>query len=165
MNRGLLGTRSLNAELQRRLNAHAQPSVSRYGWTFAPGDKVVQTVNNYHKEVFNGDIGCIARIDLEEGLIFVDVDGREISYELAELDEIALAYAITVHKSQGSECDEVLVVLPEAGNRLLARETLYTAITRARSSVRIFGSEGAIREAVERKMRRYGGLREMMSQE
>ncbi len=148
MNRGLLGTRSLNAELQRRLNAHAQPSVSRYGWTFAPGDKVVQTVNNYHKEVFNGDIGCIARIDLEEGLIFVDVDGREISYELAELDEIALAYAITVHKSQGSEYPAVVIPLATQHYTLLERNLLYTGVTRGKRLVVIVGQPKALSMAV-----------------
>jgi exodeoxyribonuclease V alpha subunit len=150
MNRGLLGTRSLNAELQRRLNAHAQPSVSRYGWTFSPGDKVVQTVNNYHKEVFNGDIGCIKRIDLEEGLIFVDIDGRAIGYELAELDEIALAYAVTVHKSQGSEYPAVVIPLATQHYTLLERNLLYTAVTRGKRLVVIIGQPKALAIGVSR---------------
>ena len=150
MNRGLLGTRSLNAELQCRLNPRAQPSVSRYGWTFAPGDKVIQTVNNYHKEVFNGDIGCITRIDLEEGSVFVDVDGREIGYELAELDEIALAYAITVHKSQGSEYPAVVIPLATQHYTLLERNLLYTGVTRGKRLVVIIGQPKALAMAVNR---------------
>lgn len=150
MNRGLLGTRSLNAELQRRLNANAQPTISRFGWTFAPGDKVVQTVNNYHKEVFNGDIGRITRIDLEEGVIFVDVDGREIGYESAELDEIALAYAITVHKSQGSEYPAVVIPLATPHYTLLERNLLYTAVTRGKRLVVIIGQPKALSMAVNR---------------
>lgn len=150
MNRGLLGTRSLNAELQRRLNADARPTVSRYGWTFAPGDKVVQTVNNYHKEVFNGDIGCIRRIDLEEGVVFVDLDGREIGYELGELDEIALAYAITVHKSQGSEYPAVVIPLATQHYTLLERNLLYTGVTRGKRLVVIVGQPKALSMAVGR---------------
>jgi exodeoxyribonuclease V alpha subunit len=81
------------------------------------------------------------------------------------LPSCELGFASTVHKAQGSECDEVLILLPEPGNALLARETLYTAVTRARKAVRVFGSEAAIRQAVERRMRRYGGLREIMKRE
>jgi exodeoxyribonuclease V alpha subunit len=103
MNRGGLGAQSLNLALQERLNPHAQPRLNRFGWTYAPGDKVTQMVNDYDKEAFNGDIGRITRIDEEEGRLQIDFDGRRIDYEYGKLDEISLAYATTVHKSQGSE--------------------------------------------------------------
>ena len=103
MNRGGLGTRSLNIDLQERLNSDGYPRISRFGWTYAPNDKVIQTVNNYDKEGFNGDIGRLTRIDKEEGLVSIDFDGRVVKYESGELDEISLAYATSVHKSQGSE--------------------------------------------------------------
>ncbi|MBN1140685.1 MAG: ATP-dependent RecD-like DNA helicase, partial [Deltaproteobacteria bacterium] len=111
MNRGGLGSRSLNVELQARLNPSAEPRISRFGSTFSPGDKVIQNVNNYDKETFNGDIGFIRRIDLEEGVAVIDFDGREVSYEFGELDEIALAYAVSIHKSQGSEYPAVVIPL------------------------------------------------------
>ncbi len=111
MNRGGLGARSLNVELQQRLNPSAEPRITRFGWTYAPGDKVIQTVNNYDKDVFNGDIGRVVKIDEEEGLVFIDYDGRRVEYETGELDEISLAYATTVHKSQGSEYPAVVIPL------------------------------------------------------
>ncbi len=76
MNHGGLGARSLNLELQQHLNPAAQPRITRFGWTYAPGDKVIQTVNDYDKAVFNGDIGRVGRIDVEEGMVFIDYDGR-----------------------------------------------------------------------------------------
>ena len=111
MNRGGLGAHSLNAELQKALNEKAEPKVTRFGTTFAPNDKVIQTVNNYDKEVFNGDIGQITAIDVEEGLMQVDFDGRTVEYELNELDEVSLAYATSIHKSQGSEYPAVVIPL------------------------------------------------------
>ncbi len=102
-NRGALGARSLNIDLQARLNPTAQPKVPRFGWTYAPGDKVIQMVNNYDKEIFNGDIGRIAKVDPEERVLQITFDGRQVAYDFGELDEIALAYATSVHKSQGSE--------------------------------------------------------------
>ena len=103
MNRGSLGARALNAVLQQALNPEATPKVTRFGWTYAPGDKVIQTVNNYEKDVYNGDIGQVAQVDMEEGQVAIDFDGRVVTYDVGELDEVALAYAATVHKSQGSE--------------------------------------------------------------
>jgi exodeoxyribonuclease V alpha subunit len=103
MNRGSLGARALNAVLQQALNPDATPQVTRFGWTYAPGDKVLQTVNNYEKDVYNGDIGQVAQVDVEEGQVEIDFEGRLVTYDVGELDEVALAYAATVHKSQGSE--------------------------------------------------------------
>ena len=109
--RGGLGAAALNAELQSRLNPDSGARVSRFGTTYARGDKVLQTVNDYQKEVFNGDIGRIAAVDLEEQTVTVDFEGRPVAYELSELDELSLAYAITVHKSQGSEFPAVVMPL------------------------------------------------------
>jgi exodeoxyribonuclease V alpha subunit len=150
MNRGGLGARALNVALQERLNPHATPRVTRFGWTYAPGDKVIQTVNNYDKDVFNGDIGRIVRIDEEEGLVFVDYDGRQVEYDTGELDEISLAYATTVHKSQGSEYPAVVIPLGMPHYMLLERNLLYTAVTRGRRLVVIIGQTKALAIAVNR---------------
>lgn len=150
MNRGSLGARALNGLLQQQLNGQSQPKINRFGWSFAPGDKVIQTVNNYDKEVFNGDIGRITRIALEEGLVHIDFDGREIEYELGELDEIALAYATSVHKSQGSEYPAVVIPLAIQHYTLLQRNLLYTGITRGKRLVVLVGQPKALAIAVKR---------------
>ena len=150
MNRGGLGARSLNVELQQRLNPSAEPRITRFGWTYAPGDKVIQTVNNYYKDVFNGDIGRIVRIDEEEGLVFIDYDGRRVEYETGELDEISLAYATTVHKSQGSEYPAVVIPLGMQHYMLLERNLLYTAVTRGKRLVVVIGQTKALAMAVKR---------------
>jgi exodeoxyribonuclease V alpha subunit len=102
MNRGGLGARSLNIELQNALNPPGEVRIERFGWTFCPGDKVMQIENDYDKEVYNGDFGVVSRIDIEEGEVTVGFDGREVTYGFGELDELVLAYATTIHKSQGS---------------------------------------------------------------
>ena len=150
MNRGGLGARALNVELQQRLNPTGQPRVERFGWTYAPGDKVIQLVNNYDKEVFNGDIGRIAAIDPEEGLVQVDLDGRLVDYELGELDELALAYATSVHKAQGSEYPAVVIPLATQHYTLLERNLLYTAVTRGRRLVVLIAEPRALAMAVKR---------------
>ena len=150
MNRGGLGARSLNVELQQRLNPSAEPRITRFGWTYAPGDKVIQTVNNYDKDVFNGDIGRVARIDEEEGLVFIDYDGRRVEYETGELDEVSLAYATTVHKSQGSEYPAVVIPLAMQHYMLLERNLLYTAVTRGKKLVVVIGQTKALAMAVKR---------------
>lgn len=151
MNRGGLGARSLNAELQKLLNAKAEPRVTRFGTTFAPGDKVIQMVNNYEKDVFNGDIGWIAKIDLEEAALLVNFDGRKVSYEFAELDELALAYATSIHKSQGSEYPAVVIPLAMQHFTLLERNLIYTAVTRGKKLVTIIGQAKALAIAVKNK--------------
>jgi exodeoxyribonuclease V alpha subunit len=105
MNRGSLGIRELNVRLQTELNPARddEPVVEKFGWQFRLQDKVIQTENNYEKEVFNGDIGQIAKIDLVEREVTIRFDQREVAYDFGELDEVSLAYAITIHKSQGSE--------------------------------------------------------------
>jgi exodeoxyribonuclease V alpha subunit len=148
MNRGGLGSRALNVELQARLNPDAQPRIERFGWTYAPGDKVIQLVNNYDKEVFNGDIGRIAAIDTEEGLLTIDFDGRHVEYETGELDEVALAYATTVHKAQGSEYPAVVIPLATQHYTLLQRNLLYTAVTRGKRLVVLIVQPKALNIAV-----------------
>jgi exodeoxyribonuclease V alpha subunit len=150
MNRGGLGARALNVELQQRLNPSGEPRVTRFGWTYAPGDKVIQVVNNYDKEVFNGDIGRVVRIDEEEGLVFIDYDGRHVEYEIGELDELSLAYATTVHKSQGSEYPAVVIPLGMPHYMLLERNLLYTAVTRGKRLVVVIGQTKALALAVKR---------------
>jgi len=150
MNRGGLGARSLNVELQQRLNPSAEPRITRFGWTYAPNDKVIQTVNDYDKDVFNGDIGRVVEIDEEEGLVFVDYDGRRVEYETGELDEVSLAYATTVHKSQGSEYPAVVIPLGMPHYMLLERNLLYTAVTRGKRLVVVIGQTKALAMAVKR---------------
>lgn len=160
MNRGGLGARSLNVELQQKLNPAADPKITKFGTTFSPGDKVIQTVNNYDKEVFNGDIGAILNIDLEEGLLSIDFDGREVIYEFGELDEVFLAYATSIHKSQGSEYPAVVIPLAMQHYTLLQRNLLYTAVTRGKSLVIVIGQPKALGMAVKnmRSVRRLTGL-------
>lgn len=149
MNRGGLGARALNMDLQKRLNATPTGSISRYGWTFSVGDKVLQTVNNYDKEVFNGDIGFVAHIDEEEDQLSVSFEGRIIVYEADELDELSLAYATTIHKAQGSEYPAVVIPLAMQHYTLLERNLLYTGITRGKSLVVIIGQSKALALAVK----------------
>ncbi len=167
MNRGSLGTRSLNVELQQRLNAGAEPQVSRLGWTYAPRDKVIQTVNDYDKDVFNGDIGQVSRVDLDEGQVHVTFDDRTVLYEFGELDEISLAYATSVHKSQGSEYPAVVIPLAMQHYLLLQRNLLYTAVTRGKRLVVIIGQTRALAMAVKnvRSTRRLTNLGARLAQE
>jgi exodeoxyribonuclease V alpha subunit len=157
MQRGVLGARSLNIELQQRLNGQSEPKLARFGTTFAPGDKVIQNVNNYDKEVFNGDIGRIERIDADASAssatanLLIDFDGRAVAYDSDELDEISLAYAITIHRSQGSEYPCVVIPLAMQHYMLLERNLLYTAVTRGKSLVVIIGEQRALGMAVRNR--------------
>ncbi len=147
-NGGLLGARSLNGVLQQQLNPTVTPKLQRFGWTYAPGDKVLQQVNNYDKEVFNGDIGRIRQIDLEEGLVYVEFEGRSVPYAFGELDELSLAYATTIHKSQGSEYPAVVIPLSMQHFTLLERNLLYTAVTRGKRLVVVIAQPQALGRAV-----------------
>ena len=149
MNRGGLGSRALNVELQRQLNPTAQPRIERFGWTYAPGDKVIQLINDYDKDVFNGDIGHIADIDLEQSLLNIDFDGRRVAYDFGELDTVALAYATTVHKAQGSEYPAVVIPLAIQHFTLLQRNLLYTAVTRGKRLVVLIAQPKALGIAVK----------------
>lgn len=148
MNRGGLGTIALNAALQQELNPDSGSGISRFGTDYSKGDKVIQLINNYDKEVFNGDVGVIRSVDPEENIVTVDFDRRHVEYELGELDELALAYAITVHKSQGSEYTAVIIPLAMQHYMLLQRNLLYTAVTRGKKLVIIIGQEKALAKAV-----------------
>jgi exodeoxyribonuclease V alpha subunit len=148
MQRGTIGVKSLNADLQGLLNTSTQ-KISRFGLTFATGDKVMQTINNYDKDVFNGDIGIIESIDMDEGTLKINFDGNIIEYDFRELDEITLAYAITIHKSQGSEYPVVIIPLVTQHYMMLERNLLYTAVTRGKKLVVIVGQKKALWIAIK----------------
>jgi exodeoxyribonuclease V alpha subunit len=162
MNRGSLGVRELNEALQLALNPArpGQPSVERFGWRFQMGDKVIQTENDYDKDVFNGDVGIVERIDAVEQQVAVRFDERLVKYDFGELDEIALAYAITIHKSQGSEFPAVVIPLATQHYMLLQRNLIYTGITRGKRLLVLIGQKKALGIAVrnDRPQRRYSGL-------
>jgi exodeoxyribonuclease V alpha subunit len=162
MNRGGLGARALNIELQKALNAPGASRIERFGWTFCPGDKVMQVENDYDRDVYNGDVGIVRRIDLEEGDLVVAFDGREVSYGFGELDELVLAYAATIHKSQGSEYPAVVIPLVTQHYVMLARNLLYTAVTRGKRLVVLVGQRKALAIAVRNhgSRRRWAKLRE-----
>ncbi len=149
MQRGKLGVQNLNRCLQDALNP-GEPGVERFGWRYRRHDKVIQGVNNYDKDVFNGDIGQIVEINEEFRRVCVRFDDRLISYDFGELDELSPAYAISVHKSQGSEYPAVVIPLHVQHYMLLQRNLLYTAVTRGRKLVVIVGSRRALAIAVNR---------------
>ncbi len=150
--RGDIGTRQLNTMLQQILNpAHSgKTELTRGGTVLRVGDRVIQQVNNYQLEVFNGDLGTIARIDLEEQEVRVRFAEREVSYDYADVGELALAWAITVHKSQGSEFHTVLFPLFMQHYVLLSRNLTYTGLTRAKNLAVLIGSPKAIGLSVKR---------------
>ena len=148
MNRGGLGAHSLNAGLQAKLNPSPEAKVIRFGTTFSVGDKVLQTLNNYDKDVFNGDIGRILAVDQEEGELTVEYDGRSVSYDFGELDEVKLAYATSIHKSQGSEYPAVVIPVSTQHYALLLRNLLYTGVTRGKKLVVLIGQPRAVGMAV-----------------
>ncbi|HEU4652182.1 MAG TPA: AAA family ATPase, partial [Croceibacterium sp.] len=148
MNRGAAGAKALNLALQAALNPHGAPRLERFGTAFAPGDKVMQIENDYDSEVYNGDVGRIVSVDAEAGALVVDFDGREVAYDAGELDRLVLAYATTIHKSQGSEYPAVVVPLGTEHYPMLQRRLVYTAITRGRRLVVVVGSRKALGIAV-----------------
>ena len=151
MNRGGLGARALNERLKAALNPSPGPTITRYGTSFSEGDKVIQQVNNYDKEVFNGDIGVIAHVDTEEGEVLIRYDEREVHYESHQLDEVGLAYAVTIHKSQGSEYPVVVLPIAMQHYTLLQRNLLYTGVTRGKQLVIVIGQPKAVAMAVKNK--------------
>lgn len=162
MNRQSLGTRELNRKLQGDLNppSELKAEILRFGTTFREGDKVMQTRNNYEKEIFNGDIGHIIEITTEPTSIFVRFGEEAVHFEPGELDELQLAYAITIHKSQGSEFPAVVIPVSSQHYMLLQRNLLYTAITRGKRLVILVGERKALEMAVRRakSAHRYTGL-------
>lgn len=163
MHKGIVGAANLNVELQKCLNPSTD-ELLRGNKVFKTGDKVMQIRNNYDKDVFNGDIGRIMAIDREEQEITVDYDGKLISYDFAELDEIVLAYAVSVHKSQGSEYPAVVMPLLTQHYMMLQRNLLYTAITRGKKLVVLIGTKKALAIAIKnnKQQMRYTRLRERL---
>jgi len=157
MYRGLAGVDHLNIELQKALNPDSA-SFKLGSKEYRSGDKVMQTRNNYEKEVFNGDLGTIVQIDPKKLSLLVDFDGRLVSYEKDELAEIVLAYAISVHKAQGNEYQAVVMPLLTQHYIMLQRNLFYTALTRARKLSVIIGSYRALHIAIKMTDRSTGIL-------
>ncbi len=148
MNRGGVGARSLNIELQAALNPASERKVERFGWTFAPGDKVMQIENDYDKEVYNGDIGYILDVDPDASELTTSFDGRAVTYGFGELDTLVPAYAATIHKSQGSEYPAVVIPMMMQHYTMLQRNLLYTGVTRGKRLVVLVGQKKAVAIAV-----------------
>ena len=177
--KGILGTVELNKALQRRLNPPNKESAEIKGllYTFRDGDKVMQTKNNYDilwkkdgesgTGIFNGDIGTIVKVKRSEGTMVIDFEGRIAEYAFEMTDQLELAYAITVHKSQGSEFKAVILPLLGGFEKLQYRNLLYTAVTRAKKMLIIVGSKSIVTKMVnnDRRMLRYTCLRHMIEQE
>jgi exodeoxyribonuclease V alpha subunit len=177
MHRGVCGVENLNRELQRVLNPPPDrqfqlrgkgetPEIERFGRLFRVGDKVMQVRNNYDKDVFNGDLGRVVRIVREDQKIWVRIDDRDIEYDLNELDELMPAYAISIHKSQGSEYPAVVIPVLTQHFVMLQRNLIYTAITRGRKLVVLVGSPKAMAIAVRNNKTtlRYGLLRKRLEE-
>jgi exodeoxyribonuclease V alpha subunit len=166
MHRGSLGASNLNAYLQEALNGGNKPAIEHGGRVFKNGDKVMQIRNDYDKDVYNGDIGFIRRTDADAGLLSVEIDGREVIYEQQELDELIHAYAVSIHKSQGSEYPAVIIPIHTQHYVLLQRNLLYTGITRGKKLVVLVGTKKAVAIAVanDDTKRRYTYLAERFRQ-
>ncbi len=162
-NKGIVGVNNLNSRIQDILNFNSQ-KVLRGSVQYRLNDKVMQLKNNYGKDVYNGDIGFISGIDMEMEEITVNFDGRNVDYSFFELDELSLSYAISIHKSQGSEFKCVIIPLLTSHYMLLQRNLLYTAITRAKELAVIVGSKKAIGMAVNRNIveKRYTSLKGLL---
>ena len=164
MNRGGVGARSLNIELQATLNPAGDHKVERFGWTFAPGDKVMQIENDYDKDVYNGDIGSIDCINLADGELVANFDGRAVTYGFGELDMLVPAYAATIHKSQGSEYSAVVIPVMTQHYAMLQRNLLYTGVTWGKKLVVLVGQKKAVAIAVRNVSgrRRWSKLQEWL---
>jgi exodeoxyribonuclease V alpha subunit len=149
----------LNQALQALLNPSG-PELLRAGRLYRLGDRVMQIRNNYEKDVYNGDIGRIVKLDLEDREVTVRFDDRHVTYDFNELDELVLAYAVTIHKSQGSEYPVVVIPVHTAHYVMLQRNLLYTALTRGKRLVVLVGNKKAIAIAVKNHkiQQRYTGL-------
>ena len=165
MNRAGIGARSLNIELQRALNPAGERKVERFGWTFAPGDKVMQIENDYDKEVYNGDIGYIDDVDPDASELIVSFDGRAVTRWIGELDTLVPAYAATIYKSQGSEYPAVVIPVLTQHYAMLQRNLLYTGVTRGKRLVVLVGQKKAVAIAVKNVSgrRRWSKLNEWLT--
>lgn len=164
MNRGGVGARSLNIELQKVLSPLTPNRVERFGSSYSVGDKVMQITNNYDKDVYNGDIGYIKEVRQEEQELLINFDDKFISYDFGELDEIVLAYAISIHKSQGSEYPVIIIPLMMQHYPMLKRNLIYTGITRGKKLVILVGQKKSLAMAVKDKntKKRYTKLKEWL---
>jgi exodeoxyribonuclease V alpha subunit len=164
MQRGGIGARSLNTELQKVLNPNYEKGITKFGQIFAVGDKVMQTENNYDKDTYNGDIGVISAINQEEQEVTIDFYGNKVVYDYDDLDQIILAYAITIHKSQGSEYPAVIIPITMQSYMMLRRNLVYTAITRGKKLVVIVGEKKAFAMAVKdgKSSNRYSRLKDWL---
>lgn len=164
MHRGDAGVANLNSRLQELLNPGGD-GVSRGSRIFKVNDKVMQVVNNYEKDVYNGDIGRVTFIDREDQEIRVDFEGRTVTYDFADLDELILAYAISIHKSQGSEYPAVVIPVLTQHYVLLQRNLIYTGITRGKKLVVLVGSKKALAIAIrnDKSQKRYTRLAERLA--
>lgn len=166
MQRGTVGAGNLNIELQNALNPSG-PSLARGGYTFRQGDKVMQIRNNYDKNVFNGDIGYITAVDTNVRTLSVTFDNRVVEYDITELDEIVLAYAVTIHKSQGSEFPVVVMPVTMKHYVMLQRNLIYTGITRAKKICVLVGTTKALAYAIRNNTvsKRNTKLKERLNQD
>ena len=164
MQRGGIGARSLNTELQKVLNPNYEKGIAKFGQIFAVGDKVMQTENNYDKDTYNGDIGVISAINQEEQVVTIDFYGNKVVYDYDDLDQITLAYATTIHKSQGSEYPAVIIPITMQSYMMLRRNLVYTAITRGKKLVVIIGEKKAFAMAVKdgKSSNRYSRLKDWL---
>ncbi len=164
MHRGSVGTARLNLELREALNTCQGSKVLRMGRTLQEGDKVMQIRNNYEKDVYNGDIGTVVRIDGEESRVIVEMDSGRVSYDFSELDELTHAYAVSIHKSQGSEYPAVVIPIMTQHYMMLQRNLLYTGITRGKKLVVVIGTRKAVAIAVknDKTRKRYTRLAERL---
>jgi exodeoxyribonuclease V alpha subunit len=165
MKRGVIGIENLNVVLQQKLNPSPTP-LCRMGRTFHVGDKVMQIRNNYQKLVFNGDVGRITAIDLSEQTVTVAFDDRSVSYDFSEIDELAAAYAVSIHKYQGSECPCVIIPVHTTHFKMLHRNLLYTGLTRGKKLVVMVGSKKALAIALHNNevQKRFTGLLETLKE-
>ncbi len=168
MSRGLVGTRNLNNVLQQLINPPSPQKVelARGSTVFRVGDRVIQLTNDYNREVFNGDVGFITNIDTEEQEVIVRYQDRDVTYDYADLNEIALAWSVTIHKSQGSEYPVVIMLLYTQHYMMLSRNLIYTGLTRAKRLAIIVGSKKAIGMAVKsfNQKERYTQLQQRLMQ-
>jgi len=164
MRKGLLGVESLNLKLQEILNPMPAAELELWGTKWRTGDKVMQLRNNYDKNVYNGDIGFVTMLDKESRTVMVDFDGVEVAYKANELDELTLAYAFTIHKSQGSEFPVVIMPLDTSHFTMLRRNLFYTGVTRAKKLCVVVGQPYAAKMAVEKAQNdeRYTRLKEWL---
>ena len=165
MNRGITGARGINQSLQAALNPPGKHSVEKFGYAFSIGDKVMQTENNYERDVYNGDIGFVSAIDREEAELVVGFEGRNVRYPFGELDELVLCYATSIHKSQGSEYPVVVIPISTQHYMMLKRNLIYTGITRGKQLVVLVGQKRALAIAVKGKQvgRRWSKLKDRMA--